>query len=240
MAGVDQTLDQFTQASAKPGPFSLVFMRDPDLGSPQSRAFAFHYVMEHLQDIIAVEDATINDPTALSPTRGEQWIVGASATGAWATHDEKIALWDGSAWLFATASEGWRFYSKTQNQLYLYDGANWIVDLIVPAISAGDKGKRIRVNAAESNVELVSGPKAGADSIAGSASEKAITFATAFPDANYTPLVIGEAGLSLFRIKTGTIAAAGFTVERLDTALQSLETTGAESFSWAAIPHEDL
>ena len=236
----DQTLDQFTLASVKPGPFSLVFMRDPDLGAPKSRAFAFHYVMEHLQDIIAVEDATINDPTALNPTSGQQWIVGATATGAWVTHDEEIALWDGSAWLFATASEGWRFYSKTQNQLYLYDGANWIVDLIVPAISAGDKGKRLRVNAAESNVELVSGPKAGSDTIAGAASEKAIAFATAFPDANYTPLVIGVAGLSLFRIKSGTIAAAGFTVERLDTNLQALETTGAESFSWAAIPHEDL
>ena len=235
-----QTLDLFTQASAKPSPFSLVFLRDPELGSTKSRAFAFHYVMEHLQDIIAVEDATINDPTALSPTKGQQWIVGATATGAWATHDEEIALWDGTAWLFATASEGWRFYSKTQNQLYLYDGANWIVDLIVPAISAGDKGKRLRVNAAESNVELVSGPKAGADSIADAASEKAIAFATAFPDANYTPLVIGEAGLSLFRIKTGTIAAAGFTVERLDTALQALETSGVENFSWAAIPHEDL
>lgn len=238
----DQTLDQFTQASAKPGPFSLVFMRDPDLGAPQSRAFAFHFVMEHLQDIIAVEDATINDPIALSPTKGQQWIVGAAGSGAWNTHSKEIALWDGTDWLFATASEGWRFYSKTQNQLYLYDGANWIVDLIVPAISAGDKGKRLRVNAAESNVELVSGPKAGDDSIADAASEKAITFATAFPDADYTPLVIGVAGASLFRIKTSTIATTGFTVQRVDTALGdgTLETSGLELFSWAAIPHEDL
>lgn len=240
MAGVEKTLDQFTQADAKPGPFSLVLLRDPDLVSPQSRAFAFHYVMETVQDFIAVEDVTINDPTALSPARAEKWIVGTTATGAWATHDEEIAIWDGSAWLFATASEGWRFYSKTQNQLYLYDGANWIVDLIVPAISAGDKGKRLRINAAESNVELVFGPKAGADSIANSSGEKAIAFATDFPNANYTPVVIGVAGISLFRIKTATIAVGGFTVERLDTVTQALETSGVETFSWAAIPHEDL
>ncbi len=240
MAGVEQTLDQFTQSTAKPGLFSLAFFRDPDLTTPQSRAFALHYVMEAVQNFIAVEDVTVNDPTALSPSRGEKWIVGTTATGAWATHDEKIAIWDGSAWLFASANEGWRFYSKTQNQLYLYDGANWIVDLIIPPIVAADKGKRLRVNAAGGNVELVSGPKAGTDSITDTNSEKAIAFTTAFADANYTPVVIGVAGLSLLRIKTGTIAAAGFTVERLDTALQTLETSGAETFSWAAIPHEDL
>ena len=88
--------------------------------------------------------------------------------------------------------------------------------------------------------ELGSGPKAGASADADAASEKAIAVATAYPDANYTPLVIWEAGVSLFRIKTGTIAAAGFTVERLDTVAQALETSGIENFSWAAIPHEDL
>ncbi len=237
---VDQILTAFTQATAKPEPFSLVFMLDPDLAAPRSRAFAFHFVMESVQDFIAVEDATISDPTTLTPVRDQKWIIGTTATGAWATHDEELALWDGGAWLFATPSEGWRFYSKTQDQLYLYDGANWIVDLIIPPIVAADKGKRLRVNSAGTNVELVAGPKAGTDSIAGAASEKAIAFTTAFATANYTPVVIGVAGLSLFRIKTGTIATTGFTVERLDTNLQALETTGAETFSWAAIPHEDL
>lgn len=42
-----------------------------------------------------------------SPANGHCWIVGPAATGAWATHDGKIAQWYASAWHFYTAQNGW-------------------------------------------------------------------------------------------------------------------------------------
>lgn len=237
----EKTLDQFTQATAKPGPLSLVFLRDPDLASPASRAFAFHLFMETVHDFLTVRDTTVSDPTALSPTKGQKWIIATGASGAWATHDEEIAMWDGTAWLFSSPNEGWRFYSQLEDVFYRFDNlANWTIDRFIPTFGAGDKARRMRVNASETDLEFVAGPKAGSDSMV-SVGEKAITFLTAFPSGtNYTPVVIGVAGVSLFRIKTGTMAITGFTVERLDTVAQALETTGTENFSWAAIPHEDL
>ena len=63
-----------------------------------------------------------------SPAIGDTYIVGASATGAWATHDEKIAVYGlGSTWLFIPPGEGMFAYVRDENALYNYDGANWVI-----------------------------------------------------------------------------------------------------------------
>jgi len=81
--------------------------------------------------------------------------------------------------------------------------------------------------------------RAGAGTIADGLSELAIAFTTARADANYTPVLIPVGGADLLRVKAGTIAASGFTTERIDPATGSLATTGAAAFSWAAIPHHN-
>lgn len=53
-----------------------------------------------------------------SPVNGDRYIVGTSATGAWATHDDKLAVYRG----------GWTFYAPGEGVTVhnLGDGADWI------------------------------------------------------------------------------------------------------------------
>jgi len=50
------------------------------------------------------------DPSGLSPSAGDRWIVGSGAVGVWAGKDNDIAEWDGIDWLYATPEEGWITY----------------------------------------------------------------------------------------------------------------------------------
>lgn len=235
-----QTLNQFTLATSIPQIFSLLFVRDGDLASPQSRAFEIWRLVSAVATGLTVQDATITDPTALTPSKGQAWIVNGTGGGGWVSQDNTVAIWDGTVWVHLTPSEGWRFHSKAQNRDYVFNGSAWAQDFLTPSLTSTLAGDRLRLDSAGTAPEWASGPKSGTGSIADTNSETAIGFSTAFPSANYTPMVIGEAGVSLFRIKSGTIATTGFTVERVDTALQALETSGAETFHWIAIPHEDL
>ena len=53
-----------------------------------------------------------------SPADGDRYIVGAAATGAWATHDDKLAVY----------RDGWQFYEPIEGVTVhnLDDGADWI------------------------------------------------------------------------------------------------------------------
>lgn len=42
-----------------------------------------------------------------SPTAGDGYIPAATATGAWAGKEGQIAIWDGAAWVFYPAKQGW-------------------------------------------------------------------------------------------------------------------------------------
>lgn len=231
MAVGEKTLDQFTGTAQRPTPFTLYFLRNPDLASPQSRKQALRHLYEAVYDALAVESATVADPTALSPTDGQQWIVAESAAGAWNTHDNELAIWDdnASAWVFATPSEGWRFYSKAQDQIYIFDGTDWLVSLTIPALS-GKKAHRLRVNAAENNVEFAPGPKAGATTIADTNSSVSVSFATAFADANYAVSLTAHADEPVW---ISNKAAGGFDINRGNSS-------GSDDVDWIAVPHEDL
>jgi hypothetical protein len=66
-----------------------------------------------------------------SPTAGQRFIVGASATGAWADHDNEMALYNG----------GWQFYSPPASGVpiikNLDDGADWEFVAGVWAVKSG-------------------------------------------------------------------------------------------------------
>ena len=56
---------------------------------------------------------------------GVAYIVGPSPTGAWVGQTGKIAVWQGSAWVFYTAQEGWTAYDQNLNLDYYYNGG-WL------------------------------------------------------------------------------------------------------------------
>lgn len=68
---------------------------------------------------LPVIDKDLSTPPG-SPTIGDRYIVGPTATGAWATHEEDVAEWNGSSWDFVTPVEGFASWVEDENMLYLF------------------------------------------------------------------------------------------------------------------------
>lgn len=68
---------------------------------------------------------SITATPAVGPSKGDRYVVGGSATGVWAGHDDDIAWFDGLNWQFDTPTDGWFVYNRGDNLLYLFDGAAW-------------------------------------------------------------------------------------------------------------------
>ena len=62
----------------------------------------------------AVEDERSTPPS--TPANGQAWLVGTSATGAWAGQDGKIAMRQLDQWLFAAVRDGMQVLNKTSGQ----------------------------------------------------------------------------------------------------------------------------
>lgn len=82
-----------------------------------------------------VKDKDLTSPPG-SPANGDRYIVGASATGAWATHDGAIARYQtsdveaGAGWEFFAPKEGWRVWVDDEDQVYTYTGSAWAVQAV--------------------------------------------------------------------------------------------------------------
>lgn len=75
---------------------------------------------------LRVEDRDVTDPSSLTPSDGDAYIVADSAVNDWAGHDEEIAVWDdgGSQWVFYVPEEGWICYIKDEEVLSAYKGSS--------------------------------------------------------------------------------------------------------------------
>ncbi len=78
---------------------------------------------------LAVEDKDLTaPPTTTSGDAGKRWIVGSSATGDWAGHDDEIALCTGSGmWRFIPPREGFRAWVIDEAEDYRYTSGAWSV-----------------------------------------------------------------------------------------------------------------
>ena len=61
----------------------------------------------------------------VSPSSGDAYIVAATATDDWASKEDNIARWNGSAWVFTAPTEGMVVWVADENLLYGYDGSAW-------------------------------------------------------------------------------------------------------------------
>lgn len=73
---------------------------------------------------LSVADRDLTAPPG-SPSDGDRYIVGSSATGAWATKDLNIAIWQDGAWAFFVPREGWRCWIEDESAAVIWDGAAW-------------------------------------------------------------------------------------------------------------------
>lgn len=74
-----------------------------------------------------VQDKDVTDPSTLTPSTGQSWIVAAGAVGAWSGQDENIATWNGASWNFTVPTSGKIAYVVDESEEYIYDGANWVL-----------------------------------------------------------------------------------------------------------------
>lgn len=75
----------------------------------------------------SVLDRAITPPG--SPVTGDRYLIDATlgaATGAWAGQEDKIAEWNGSAWVFTTHTTGTKVSVDDETDgVYLFDGSAW-------------------------------------------------------------------------------------------------------------------
>jgi len=82
----------------------------------------------------SVLDKDLSTPPA-SPAPGDKYLVGASATGVWAGHEDKLAAWIDGGWYFAEPKTGWQTYVADETTHYVYtEGTGWAI----PAGNAPD------------------------------------------------------------------------------------------------------
>ena len=58
-------------------------------------------------------------------SKGDTYIVKATGSGSWATHDDEIAVYNGSTYDFVMPTEGFILWVNDEDTYYNYDGANW-------------------------------------------------------------------------------------------------------------------
>lgn len=76
----------------------------------------------------SVISATVLDPTPLTPSTGDRYLINGTGAGAWTGQDNNIAEWDGSAWQFTTPTTGMFVASDAEpTALYCFGGATWSV-----------------------------------------------------------------------------------------------------------------
>ena len=74
----------------------------------------------------SVLSATVLDPTPLSPSTGDRYLINGVGAGAWSGQNNDIAEWDGAAWVFTTPTTGMFVASDAEpTLLYCFGGASW-------------------------------------------------------------------------------------------------------------------
>jgi hypothetical protein len=99
----------------------------PLLGAAQAQKHVTHN--EALADLDALVHLAVLErnrtvpPTA--PTEGDRYLLGTGASGAFATHDGQIAVFDAGAWRFFAPQPGWSAYVGAEDVVLFFDGAVW-------------------------------------------------------------------------------------------------------------------
>lgn len=63
-----------------------------------------------------------------SPSNGDTYLVKATATGAWATHDGKVAAYQAGTWYFYSVVAGLRALFVNHGDFRAYDGSAWATE----------------------------------------------------------------------------------------------------------------
>lgn len=82
---------------------------------------------------LTVLDRDLTAPPG-SPSDGDRYIVGPSATDDWAGHDDEIAAWQDGVWEFYAPGVGWRAWVEDESALLIWTGTAWIDRLLLISV----------------------------------------------------------------------------------------------------------
>jgi uncharacterized protein DUF2793/C1q domain-containing protein len=102
-------------------------LKMPYIAASQAQKHVTHNEALRVLDAVvqlSVIDRDLSTPPT-TPADGDRYIVGPSATGAWATHDGEIAAWQDNSWIFHAPKEGWISWIDDENVALGYDGTVW-------------------------------------------------------------------------------------------------------------------
>jgi len=79
---------------------------------------------------LSVGDRDMATPPG-TPAAGDTYIVAAGPTGAWVGHATEVAVWSGSAWVFATPRTGWLCYIEDEQKLSIFKAGAWSAGIAI-------------------------------------------------------------------------------------------------------------
>lgn len=92
-------------------------------------------VQEYSEWQFPVIDKDLTSPPAA--VKGDAYIVGSGASGAWTSQDGNIA-WYSTSWNFVTKREGMIVWVKDEDKFYYYTGSAWVADYHEQSFVNGD------------------------------------------------------------------------------------------------------
>ena len=99
----------------------------PYIAPSQAQKHVTHNEALRVLDVVtqlSVADRSLSTPPS-TPETGDCYIIGDSATDAWAGHDGEIATFEDSYWSFVTPQEGWRAWVVAEESLVIYQSGAW-------------------------------------------------------------------------------------------------------------------
>lgn len=104
------------------------------LGLPLLAAGQAHKEITHNEALLRLDtlvglsvEAIASAPPAF-PADGAVWVVGPSATGAWAQHSGEIAHWRQGSWAFLMPLPGYIVWNRSTTTHIVHDGSEWRAD----------------------------------------------------------------------------------------------------------------
>lgn len=98
----------------------------PELDAGQKAADVTHNealnLIDNLTQLVVVNLTTTAPPTGVE---GARYIPLATATGAWAGWENKIAAYIGGEWTLITPESGWLLWDLDTAKIYSYNGSTW-------------------------------------------------------------------------------------------------------------------
>lgn len=146
----------------------------PELSTSQAAKETVHNEALRILEALTVGGVvtlSLSTPPA-TPAEGGVWVVGASATDAWAGKENQLAHYTNGAWAFYVPADGWHIHVIDEDKQYFYTGTAWAayaapaqLDSVQENVAAAGTTSATATAATDDMVEVTTSTAATADGI---------------------------------------------------------------------------